>query len=199
MSAQSPASPRSEPEPTFVSANRIEREWPGCDHGHVAEYLPPWPEGLVTREEEVSLHEVALHVIVEYTGCSSEEAVLGSSMNALRAVHTIALALSGALRHELEIVELAFEKYARGQAVLGRPTPPTNELLLMHVGKSLWTEASKAKYFSMSYADYAIEYLRQKRGFEPYNKEQSNVAGTAQRVDRRRVVGSNRNNTYALM
>lgn len=54
---------------------------------------------------------------MEHTGCSSQGAVLGSRLNALRVAFTIALTLCGAPRHELEIAQLIIEMYARGQAV----------------------------------------------------------------------------------
>lgn len=104
----------------FVSQNRMEKEWPGCSREHVMRNLPAWPEGMVEKTEHVSLHEVALHLLMEYTGCISEDAVLGCSVNALRAIHALALGLSGALRHELGCTELSVEKKARGNLVLGR-------------------------------------------------------------------------------
>lgn len=70
---------------------------------------------------------------------------------------------------------------------------------IMDVGKGLWTAANRAKYFSISYADYAIGLLNKKEGFDPYDRAAVNylVQGLARNKERRLEEG--RNSAFAFM
>jgi len=85
----------------------------GVDPDVARSHIPPLPDGEVKRTVTVSLHLIALQALTDYCKIETPAKLLRTDEHSLRALHNIALGLSGVLRgsannaHDLELAAAA--------------------------------------------------------------------------------------------
>jgi len=126
--------------------------------------FPPEPTGRVAKERNVSLHEVAIEALMVYSKVKTREDFLGSGKQALRAVHALALGISGISRLAMNRARLPLEEAARGcVGLIAGQEGARISIFNGHAARRVpsFKTGEQEKLFSMSYKEYATEFLEE--------------------------------------
>ncbi len=104
----------------------------------------------------LNLHALAAGILGEYTRARDVLEFMRSSKHALRAINTLALGLSGQLRHALELPRLEIKEKACGRAVMDF-LKEMGEVSVLCVStenlRPAWGVEDDLKHLSVRYSD----------------------------------------------
>lgn len=112
---------------------RLRKIWSGVQisevRGAISDFKPDITH-IVYRK--VSLHKLAAQILTEFCFTSDVLATLRINANAIRAVHVLAIGLSGVFRKRLGETGVDIEEDCRGNVVAGVADPKKNEISILY-------------------------------------------------------------------
>jgi len=137
----------------------------GANVDLIAQNIPKMPEGpVVGHTRSVNLHDLAMKLLANYSRVETPDVFLGASKNGLRAVHCLALSLSGVLREAMGDHRLPLEIIAqKGVSALKIPRESEAVSLFDVIDPHsvpVFRGDTEHKCFNIDYSSYVFDVLK---------------------------------------
>ena len=138
--------------------------WPGVSVGHIMRSVPQPPTRPYKMKHVLVLHLLSVLILFDFLRVKDVQELMRITKHGLRMIHSIALALSGLLRHGIGLEELPVEHRSSRKVVADVSTDAQIVSALYSTGHDVrpeWSAEDEAKFFTIPHAEFVwIELLR---------------------------------------